>query len=159
MVNMFKKEKIKIERKKLLELGNKIETLDLSNSNKYFLNLISLNDELFILIKDLINKEEKTSFISENYNIELKMLYNEYAIKDEQGTIIDFNPNDPTYLAAIQDLNFFYKDEYKSMLDRKEMFNSWLLEEIEIEIVKLDFNYFPNIYISPIIYKYLAFNI
>ncbi len=156
---MYQKEQIQITRNELLKLGQELSYLNLDNLNKYFLFLLDLNKPMIEEIKEIMNKQKLSSFVSEQFDLEMKMLYNEYAEKNEQGTIINFNPNNLEYLKAIEDLKLIYQSDYKSMLNRKEMFNSWLFEESTIEITKLDFNYFPDCYLPNIIYLYLAFNI
>lgn len=156
---MYKIENISISRNDLLNLSIAINSISLITTNKYFINLLQLNIETFNLINNILQYKEKMLYISKEYEKELIMFKNEYADKDEQGTIISFNEQNAEYLNKLTELNIKYKKDYQEMLNRKEILNIWLKTTINIKIVKMQFEYFPDSYIPAIVFKYLALDI
>lgn len=145
-----------ISRNNIINLINDIKCIDISNLNKYFLLLLHLNNELFTIGNNILDYKNNMSFISKEYNEDKIMLRNEFATKDEQGTIITFNDNNIEYIKQLDQLNIKYKEDYQNMLNRKEMLDIWLKSKISINIVKMEFKYFPNQYLPSSIWKYLV---
>lgn len=164
---MFITRQLKLNRNFINNFANWVSQLDTKNPgwNKYFGVLLAKNAEnLDASIKDI---QQKISSFSDKegllkFNSGMQIIVNKFAKKNDKEEVI----LDQKGLAFIENREQFekekalYEEENKSFVASyaafQETINSWMNESLDIVIVQMPFEKFPDFFIDSKFYQIFA---
>lgn len=151
--------KLKLKRFELVELNrvlNEIINTTKEIFDKRFVFAVYRNLEYFKPEIEAIKNTQKESERFREFQEKIEQIGEEYSEKDENGNPkIEIKNGVEVYVITnrkeeanrkLQELQVQYKDVIEEQKKNLEVFNQLMEEEVEVEICKVSFNYFPEKY-------------